>query len=63
MVDHDVGTDVGANFGDYRLKPSEASFSARFRMSIASDRKYIGVISSVVVDPTGAGIRVKFGDS
>ena len=41
MADQDVGTDVCANFGDCRLKPSEASFSALFRTSIISDRKYI----------------------
>ena len=43
MVNQDVGVimDVCANFGDYRLKPSEASFSADFRTSITSDRKYI----------------------
>ena len=42
----DVGMDVCANFGDSRLKPSEASFSA------------VGV----VVDPTGVKVRLKFGD-
>ena len=31
MVDQDVGVDVCAHFGDSRLKPSEASFSALFR--------------------------------
>ena len=41
MSDQDVGTDVCANFGDSRLKPSDASFSALFRTSITSDRKYI----------------------
>ena len=30
MADQDVGMDVCANFGDSRLKPSEASFSALF---------------------------------
>jgi len=40
-ADQDVGMDVCANFGDSRLKPSEASFSASFRTSITSDRKYI----------------------
>ena len=30
-VDHDVGVDVCANFGDSRLKRSEASFSALVR--------------------------------
>ena len=30
MVNQDVGMDVCANFGDSRLKPSEASFSAIF---------------------------------
>ena len=51
--------DVFANFGDSRLQPSEAPFSALFRMSISSDRKYIGV----VVDPPGAKVHVKFDDS
>ena len=41
MVDHDVGMDVCANFGNSRLKLSEAPFSAIFRMSITSDRKYM----------------------
>ena len=41
MVDQDVGMDECANFGDSRLKPSEASFSAVFRTPITSDRKYI----------------------
>ena len=40
-ADQDVGMDVCANFRDSRLKPSEASFSASFRTSITSDRKYI----------------------
>ena len=30
MVDQDVGINVCVNFGDSRLKPSDASFSARF---------------------------------
>ena len=55
--------DVCANFGDSRLKPSESSFSAHFRTSITSDWKYSDVISSVVVEPTGMKVRVKFGDS
>ena len=41
MVNQDVGMDVGANFGDFRLKSSEASFSALFRTPLTSDRKYI----------------------
>ena len=41
MVDRDVGVDVCAVFGDSMLKASEASFSALFRTSITSDRKYI----------------------
>ena len=40
-VDQDVGVGVCANFGDPRLKPSEASFSALFRTPITSDWKYI----------------------
>ena len=36
-VNQDVGVDICANFGDSRLKPSEASLSAR--TSITSDRK------------------------
>ena len=63
-VDQDVGMDVCANFGESRLKPSEASFSAifrtydNFRPEVRSD-----VISGVVIDPTGAKVPVKFGDS
>ena len=34
-VNQDVGMDVCAHFGDSRLKQSEASFPALFRMSIA----------------------------
>ena len=30
MVDQDVGIDICASFGDSRLKPLEASFSAHF---------------------------------
>ena len=41
MVNQNVGMGVCANFGDSRLKLSEASFSAVFRTSITSDRKYI----------------------
>ena len=37
--DRDVGMDVCAEFGDSRLKPSEASFSGFFRTSVTSDRK------------------------
>ena len=40
-VDQDVDMDVCANFGDSRLKPSEASLSVLFRRSIAIDRNYI----------------------
>ena len=40
-IDQDLGMDVCANFGDSRLKPSEASFSAVFRTPITSDRKYV----------------------
>ena len=40
-VDQDGGMGVCANFRDSRLKPSEATFSAVFRTSITSDRKYI----------------------
>ena len=36
MVDQDVGMDDCANFGDSRLKLSEASFWAVFRTSIGS---------------------------
>ena len=49
MVNQDVGMDACANFGDSMLKLSEASFSAIFRTSITSDRKYSDVISGVVV--------------
>ena len=41
MADQDVGMDVCANIGDFRLKLSQASFSALFRTSITSDRKYM----------------------
>ena len=58
-VDQDGGMDVYANFGDSRLKPSEASSSAVFRTSITSDRKYT-VISGVVVDTTGVKVRDNF---
>ena len=40
MADQNVGMDVYANFGDSRLKSSEAPFSALFRKSITSDRKH-----------------------
>ena len=39
MVDQDVGVDVCANFGDARLKPLEASFSAH-RVSKKQCPKY-----------------------
>ena len=41
MIKQDAGMDVCANFGDSRLKPSEASFSVLFRTSITSDQKYL----------------------
>ena len=41
VVDQDDGVDACANFGDSRLKPSYASFSAPFRTSITSGRKDI----------------------
>ena len=40
-VNRDVGIDVCADFGDSRLKLSEASFSATFRTSITFNWKYI----------------------
>ena len=40
-TDQDVGTDVCANFGVSRLKPSDVSFSAHFRTSIISNQTYI----------------------
>ena len=40
-ADEDVGLDVCGNFGDSRLKSSDASFSAVFRTSITSERKNI----------------------
>ena len=40
MIVQDVGVHVRANFDVFRLKPSEASYSALFRTSITSDRKY-----------------------
>ena len=41
-ADQDEGMDVCTNFGDSRLKPSEASFSfsALFQTSITFDWKY-----------------------
>ena len=36
-TDQNIGVDVCANFGDSRLKPPDASFSAPFRTSITSD--------------------------
>ena len=59
-ADQDVGMDVCVNFGDSRLKPSEASFSVLFRTLITSDPKS-DVISGVVVDPTGVKVPLKFG--
>ena len=41
IFDQNVGMVVCDNFGDSRLTPTEASFSAPFRTSITSDRKYI----------------------
>ena len=44
IADLDVGMDVCVNFGNSRLKPLEASFSAVFRTSRysrTSDQKYI----------------------
>ena len=41
MADQDAGMNVWVNFCDSRSKTSEASFSALFRTSITSDRKYI----------------------
>ena len=40
-ADQDVGMDICTNFGDSRLIPPEASFSALFRTSITSDRMYV----------------------
>ena len=39
MAVQDVNLDLCGNFGDSRLKQSEASFSAILRTSITSDRK------------------------
>ena len=38
-VDQDVGLDIRADFGNSKLKPSDASFSTLFRTSITSDWK------------------------
>ena len=46
-VDQDVGMDVCANFGDSRLKPSDASLSPLLRTSIISYRKYMVTSYSV----------------
>ena len=40
-ADQDIGMDVRNHFGDSRLKPSDATFSALFQTSITSDWKYI----------------------
>ena len=40
-ADQDDGMDIFANFGDSRLKPSDASFPALLATSITSNRKYI----------------------
>ena len=65
MADQDVSMDVRVNFGDARLKPSDASFLAffsnvdNFRPTI-----YFHIVTSYqVVDPTGIKVHVKFGDS
>ena len=65
LADQDVGMDVCANFGDSRMNPSDASFSAVFRTSIYNFRLevYSGVISGVFVDRTGRKVPVKLGDS
>ena len=63
MVDQDVGMDACANFGESRLKLSEASFWSfsnvdDFRQEVNSD-----VISSEFVDTTCVKVRVVFGIS
>ena len=40
VVDQDVGVDVCGNFGDSRLKPSEASFSAHFS-NVVNFRRFV----------------------
>ena len=56
--------DVCANFGDSRLKPSEASFPALFsNVDNFRPEAYSDVISGVVVEPTGVKVAVKLGDS
>ena len=51
-------------FCDSGSRLSEATFSTVFFLtSITANRKYSDVMSSVVVDPNGVKVRVKFGDS
>ena len=42
IVDQDVSMYACANFGDSRLKPPEASFSALFRTSINAAKQRFG---------------------
>ena len=64
QVNQDVGMDIRANFGDSRLKPSEASFFGRFsnvdnvRPEVHSD-----VMSGAIIDRTGVKVPVQFGES
>ena len=63
MAVQDVSLDVGTNFGNSRLKPSETSFSAVFRTSITFDRKQSDVISGMAEDPNSVRFVLKVGDS
>ena len=51
--------DLCASFGDSRLKPTEASFSALLNVDNFRPEAYSDVISSVVVDPTCVKVCVK----
>ena len=47
VADQSFGMDVCANFGDSRLRASEAPFLDLFRTSIPSDRKCIVTLYTV----------------
>ena len=57
----EVASDV--IFGDSMLKPLGVSFLAGFSNVNVIDNRASDAISGVVVDPTGMGFCVKFGNS
>ena len=63
MADQDVGMDVSTNFGDFWLKPSDASFSVHSNVNNFRQEVFNDVVSSVVVDLTGVKVPEKFSDS